>query len=425
VYPDRDGRRAAKRDKTPSSNLFRISTTDAIIDENQPMSGSLFLLPDNACHIMTLSDDIAHLIGLKNSHLGRVIDATPSCHKIVDRRGALLMMNQRGLQMIGAESLAAVLMADLYSLVAPAYRDEFIAFNERVCNGATETLIFELISLQGVHRWMETWGAPYELENGETAQIAITNDVTKRIESETILAQQRQALVATSRFVAIGELAAGVAHEINNPLCIIQGLAGALRMSLESGEFERDEVLADLDDIEQTVTRISKIVKGLGTMSRNVPAENRTEVSLFKLVESSLSFSHERLLKDDIRITVTGDRRLTSMINEVQMCQVLLNLLSNAIQAVRTLDHRWIKIHVNGIPNYQRISFTDSGKLNDAGVIDMMMTPFFTTKDIGEGTGLGLSISRGIISSHLGQLSFDSQAKNTTFHIDLPQTAQA
>lgn len=371
---------------------------------------------------MTRRDDIEHLIGLKDSRLGEMIDATPSCHKIIDGRGALLTMNQRGLQLIDAESMDAVLMSDVYSLVAPTCRDQFIAFNERVCRGATESLIFELISLKGQHRWMESWAAPYQLENGETAQIAITNDVTERIEAETTLAQQRQALEVTSRLVSIGELAAGVAHEINNPLCIIQGLAGALRISLESGEFKRDEVLADLDGIEETVTRVSRIVAGLGTISRNVPAEDRSEVSLVTLVDSSLVFSRERLLKDDIRVTVTGDRRITAMINEVQMSQVLLNLLSNAIQAVLPLDDRWIKIHVDEIPGYLRISFTDSGNLHDADVIEKMMTPFFTTKDIGEGTGLGLSISQGVISSHLGQLCFDPQAKNTTFHIDLPQT---
>ncbi|MFT5208730.1 MAG: two-component system sensor histidine kinase DctS [Flavobacterium sp.] len=191
--------------------------------------------------------------------------------------------------------------------------------------------------------------------------------------------------------------------------------------SLESGEFKRDEVLADMDDIEDTVTRISRIVTGLGTIFRNVPAENRAEVSLVKLVDSSLGFSRERLLKDDIQITVTGDSHITAMINEVQMSQVLLNLLSNAVQAVLSLDDRWIKIHVDELPNFLRISFIDSGQLNDADVIEKMMTPFFTTKEIGEGIGLGLSISQGIISSHQGQFCFDPRAKNTTFHIDLPQ----
>jgi C4-dicarboxylate-specific signal transduction histidine kinase len=379
---------------------------------------------ESAEHTMTRRDDIDNLIGVKNSRLGEMIDATPSCHKIIDSRGALLTMNQRGLQLIDAESMDAVLMADVYSLVAPAYRDEFVAFNQRVCHGATESLIFELISLKGEHRWMETWGAPYQLENGETAQIAITNDVTERVEAEATLAQQRQALVLTSRLASIGELAAGVAHEINNPLCIIQGLAGALRMSLESGEFNRDEVLADLDGIEQTVTRISNIVTGLATISRDVPAENRAEVSLVELVDSSLSFSRERLLNDDIHVEVTGERHISAMINQIQMSQVLLNLLSNAIQAVRALDDRWIKIHIDKIPNYLRISFTDSGQLNDADIIEKMMNPFFTTKDIGEGTGLGLSISRGIVLSHLGQFCFDPQAKNTTFHIDLPEMSE-
>ena len=371
---------------------------------------------------MTRRVDIERLIGLKDSHLEDMINATPSCHKIIDSRGALLSMNQRGLYLIDAESLDAVLMADIYSMVAPACRDEFVAFNERVCNGSTESLVFELISLKGVHYWLESWGAPYQLKNGEMAQIAITNDVTERVTAEATLAQHRQALEVTSRLASIGELAVSVAHEINNPLSIIQGLAGVLRMSLESGEFKLENALADLDDIEDTVKRISKIVTGLGTLSRNVPAENRAEIGLVELVSSSLGFSRGRLLKDDIKITVTGDETITAIINEVQIGQVLLNLLSNAIQAVHNLSERWIVIHVSKVPGYVRISFADSGFIKDKDVIEKMMTPFFSTKQIGEGTGLGLSISRSIILSHEGLFCFDSQAPSTTFHIDLPET---
>jgi signal transduction histidine kinase len=371
---------------------------------------------------MTRRDDIERLIGLKDSRLEEMINATPSCHKIIDRRGALLAMNQRGLHLIDAESLDAVLMVDVYSLVAPACRDKFVAFNERVCNGATESLLFELISLKGIHYWLESWGTPYQLKNGEMAQIAITNDVTERITTETTLAQHRQALEVTSRLASIGELAGNVAHEINNPLGIIQGFAEMLRMSLESGEFKIENALADLDGIEETVKRISKIILGLGTLSRNVPAENRAEISLVELVRSSLGFSRGRLSKDEIKITVTGDETITAIINEVQMSQVLLNLLSNAVQAVHNLSEKWITIHVSKVPGYVRISFADSGCINDHEIIEKMMTPFFSTKQIGEGTGLGLSISRGIVLSHEGLFCFDSQAPNTTFHIDLPET---
>ena len=147
---------------------------------------------------MTRREDVENLIGVQSSRLGEMIDAPPSCHKIIDSKGALLTMNQRGLHMIDAEPMDAVLMADLYSLIAPAYRHEFVEFNQRVCHGATESLLFELISLKGERHWMETWGAPYELENGEIAQIAITNDVTERIEAEATLAQQRHALALSS-----------------------------------------------------------------------------------------------------------------------------------------------------------------------------------------------------------------------------------
>jgi signal transduction histidine kinase len=89
---------------------------------------------------------------------------------------------------------------------------------------------------------------------------------------------------------------------------------------------------------------------------------------------------------------------------------------------VHNLSERWISIHVSKVPGYVRISFADSGFIKDNEVIEKMMTPFFSTKQIGEGTGLGLSISQSIILSHDGLFCFDSQAHNTTFHIDLPAT---
>lgn len=117
--------------------------------------------------------------GKSLSQLQKMIENTPLCLKIISKSGSLVDMNPQGIELIEAPDLKSVIGADVYELVEENHREKFKEFNEKICSGESGHLIFEIIGLEGTRRWMETFAAPFELENGEVGHIAITNDITK------------------------------------------------------------------------------------------------------------------------------------------------------------------------------------------------------------------------------------------------------
>jgi PAS domain S-box-containing protein len=361
-------------------------------------------------------------VGKAQVGLGDMLDATPSCFKIVDRSGELMFMNRRGLDLIGAGDLPSVFGASVYDLVAPSHRAEFVAFNERVCNGESGSLIFEIVGLDGTRRWMETWAAPHELGHGETVQVAITNDISERVAVQRQIERQRRELMQSQKLAAVGEFAAGLGHEINNPLAIISGTAGLLVAEYADGEQpEADRVRQDLEKIEATAIRIRNIADGLKLLTREDDESPRVVVNLSEIVRQTGELCEPLLRSNGVRFEVDVPDHLEVVTNPVQVEQVLMNLISNALHAVRDLRDPWISVRAGPADSgLVRLRVTDAGHLLDPEVIERMLDPFFTTKDVGEGTGLGLSVSRALMESLGGLLTFDGAAENTTFCIDIP-----
>lgn len=363
------------------------------------------------------------LIGEPNTRFGEMIDSTPSCLKIIDRRGRLLTMNPHGLEMIEADSLERVLGIDVYGLVHRNHRDKFRSFSQAICAGEKGDLQFEIVGLKGARRCLETWAAPYQLTNGEVAHIAITNDITERERTIETVDQQRHALEVAARLAALGELSAGIAHEINNPLSVISGHAGLLRHRLELESVSNEQILESLKAIEETVERISSITTALRTISNDTPAGQQGGIPLCKVIEETLHLCSEksRVRGIDIEVSVASD--MVAEVNPVQFSQVLMNLLTNSFYALQESPVKRISIRGTRLADTIRIEFTDTGPRIDRRVAEKMMTPFFTTKKRGTGTGLGLSISRGIMRSHGGDLRYESACAVTTFVIEIPASS--
>lgn len=360
------------------------------------------------------------LIGEPQTRFGEMIASTPWCLKIVDRRGILLTMNPRGLEMLEADSLEKVQGHDMYPLVHSSHREKFKTFNAAICSGERGTLRFDLVGLKGTQRSMETWAAPYLLTTGEYAHIAITNDTTERDSVLETVNQQRHALEVASRLAALGELSAGIAHEINNPLSVIAGHAGLLRHQLESGHRDDGEFLESLIAIEDTVQRISSITTSLRTISNDTSAGAQPTIPIKTLIADTLSLCSEKARVRGIEIVVDMDEDIVAQVSPVQFSQVLMNLLTNSFHALESsVDKR---IGIRGIrgADLVLIEFSDSGPPIDGKIAEQMMTPFFTTKTRGVGTGLGLPISRGIMRAHGGDLRYQPDRATTTFVIEVP-----
>ncbi len=227
-------------------------------------------------------------------------------------------------------------------------------------------------------------------------------------------------LMTSSRLTALGEMAGGVAHEINNPLGIIQGKSTQLLRRIRTGNFTTQGAQDELEKIVATSERITKIVSGLRSFSRNGESDPIASVTLKVVADNVLSLCSERFRAHDVKIELGAVPDLVFDARAVQIEQVLLNLLTNAFDAVEKFVEKWVRIEFLILDDQLQISVTDSGRGISALVAESLMQPFFTTKEVGKGTGLGLSISKGIAEDHGGKLYLDKGALNTRFVLELP-----
>jgi signal transduction histidine kinase len=232
-------------------------------------------------------------------------------------------------------------------------------------------------------------------------------------------------LANSAKMAALGEMAAGIAHEINNPLAIIMVATQSLRrttLQIKAPE----AVMTKINSIEQTVDRIALVIKGLKAIARNTSQDPMGAVEIKTIVNDTLGFCLVPIQSKGINFHVDPiEEKLVILARPAEISQVLVNILNNAADAIAELEEKWIKLSVSVVEDTIEIRITDSGAGISEKVREKIFNPFFSTKTIGAGTGLGLSISFGIIRKHNGKLYYDSASKNTCFVIKLPLLKQS
>ena len=225
---------------------------------------------------------------------------------------------------------------------------------------------------------------------------------------------------SNARLAALGEMAGGVAHEINNPLAIIDGSVDMCLREMERGNFDLEKMAYRLNKVRSTVLRITKIVKGLKRFSREPDSEEVREYAMIQIVNESLDLSREKIKAMGIEVHVDVPENLKIRCNFTEFSQVIINLVNNSIDEVKDKERPWIQIRARADAKNNILSIVDSGSGIPENIAKHIMQPFYTTKAIGEGTGLGLSISHGIVKKLGGDLLIDSSSPNTKFDVVLP-----
>ncbi|MGE0762346.1 MAG: DAHL domain-containing protein [Bdellovibrionales bacterium] len=272
------------------------------------------------------------------------------------------------------------------------------------------------------------WHAAHQLAY---ANANLENRVAQRTSElqsvqQTVLEQQ-QALISSAKMSALGEMAGGVAHEINTPLAIISMRIEQIEECVQENDFSAMDVLETLGVVRRTAERIAKIVNGLRFFARDGRRAAPQDTSVDSIIEETLSLCQERFSNHGVQLEYPQHKSLESLrihCRSVEISQVLLNLLNNAYDAIQPLPQKWIRIDVEDLDEYVQISVTDSGSGIPMEIRDKLTQPFFTTKELGKGTGLGLSISRGIVESHHGHFYLDTQSPHTRFVAQVPKKAQ-
>ncbi|MEW6056980.1 MAG: ATP-binding protein [Bdellovibrionota bacterium] len=272
-------------------------------------------------------------------------------------------------------------------------------------------------------RWASLSSQPL-FEIGEEVPFGFVvsfSDITRRKQAERLILEQQQQIVFASKLSALGEMAAGVAHEINNPLTVIHAKAGLLKDLAEAGELTGTKLLEMAKSIESTAMRISKIVRGLRALARDGRNDPFEMASLGGIVDHVLEICRQRYIDHGVRLEVAPvPASLNIECRQTQVEQVLLNLLSNAYDAVVDLEERWVRIEFNALQDDLEITVSDSGPGVPKELREKIFQPFFTTKEVGKGTGLGLGISLSLVAEHNGRLTLDSSSNHTRFVVRLP-----
>jgi len=241
-------------------------------------------------------------------------------------------------------------------------------------------------------------------------------------DSEKALIETQAHLVQSAKLSALGEMAAGIAHEINNPLAVITGYAAQLRRQLAAPATTAPQMDALVVKIEAMSGRIAKIVKSLLLFSRDGSSEPLAPVKVSEILSETLALCEDRFKRQGVPLSVSPvPADLVLWCQQVPLCQVLVNLLNNAYDAVASLPEKWVRVDVEMRGCDVVFQVTDSGPGIPAEVRKKLTQPFFTTKASGKGTGLGLSISARILERHRGSLEVAADCPNTRFVMRVPR----
>ncbi|WP_411451515.1 sensor histidine kinase [Cupriavidus metallidurans] len=264
-----------------------------------------------------------------------------------------------------------------------------------------------------------------------TADLSATNqqlhaEVAERIRTETVLRQAQDGLMQAGKLAAVGQMSAGIAHELNQPLTALRTLSGNTGKFLERGDYAT--VQHNLDKIVGLVERMGRITGALKSFARNPSASQRSVAYLGDAVENALFLLETRVAAVAPRIERQIDARLAVACDPNRLEQVLVNLIGNALDALRDRPDPLLSLHAyetgeNG--GMVHLTVRDNGPGLSEAAFAKLFEPFFTTKPAGEGLGLGLTLSAGILNENGGTLTaINHPDGGACFTLALPQARE-
>jgi signal transduction histidine kinase len=244
--------------------------------------------------------------------------------------------------------------------------------------------------------------------------------IVERYRAERERANLTEQLHHADRLATIGQLAAGVAHELNEPLAAILGLAQLSRKAADLPE----QVARDLDKIADATLHAREVIRELLLFARHMPPVKVT-VRLNQLVDEALALLKSRREHSGIELVrALGESLPDVTVDPSQIRQVLVNLLVNAVQAMPRGGR--LEVRTGRGADHVFVAIADTGTGMSESVLNRLYSPFFTTKDVGEGTGLGLAVASGIVNSHGGTIQVESEVgRGSRFEVRLPLTPQS
>jgi len=339
-----------------------------------------------------------------------------------DARGVWTFLNRAWTGITGFE-VAATIGTYFLDSVHPDDRAHNLALFEPLIAGAKDVCRHEVryLTKDGGFRWFEVVARLTRDAEGRTTGTSGTlDDITERKQDREDRQLLQDQLVVADRLSSIGTLAAGVAHEINNPLAVVLANLGVVREALANTTNPRAELLDALDDAAAGAERVRRIVRDLKTFSHAEGAPRA--VDLMKVLEFVFDMTHAEVRH---RAQLVRDLAPVPPVscNEGRIAQVLLNLIVNAAHAIAPgrADKNEIRVRTRLDGARVLIEVEDTGCGIPRELLGRIFDPFFTTKPTGSGTGLGLAVCHGIVKACGGEIAVSSEVdEGTRFRVWIP-----
>ncbi len=271
--------------------------------------------------------------------------------------------------------------------------------------------------------WVSTTIVPFLNKDQQPRQyLAIRQDITALKEAQQTIIDQQSQLIANSKLSAIGEMAATITHEINNPLGVILGRCEMIKSLIQREDVDLTNLNRLVDTIDITAKRIEKIIKSMRTLSHEGRADPVYITPVETIIDGLMDLFSEKFQSHGIQLTTNDyDKSIDFECRSHEIMQVLVNLMNNSFDAIVDKEKKWLRIDAQKNGHNVEISIMDSGPGIAVETLKKLFMPFFSTKKVQYGTGLGLSISRSLIQKHHGRLDYDLLSPFTRFVITLPQ----
>jgi PAS domain S-box-containing protein len=257
--------------------------------------------------------------------------------------------------------------------------------------------------------------------NNDMNALLVSIDITQLKEAQIKTKEDEARAIHNGRLIALGEMVGTIAHEINNPLAVINMSNSILDKQGRDKKLDLARIASVHDMNKTALNKIQAIIKSVKNLVRDGSQDEFVTFSLKEIFEDVLLFIRKKCVSK--KITLTFDFPEEDVLLKcvpVQIDQVLLILLNNACDAIEKENKKWIDIKVIPKKDSVQISIIDSGPGIDQQVSSKIFDTFFTTKERGKGSGIGLGLAQKIITSHKGTLSVDNNDKNTKFDLILP-----
>ncbi len=308
-------------------------------------------------------------------------------------------------------------------IVNPPYKNTVMQkFTDGLQSGDISTYEIEILTKDEKVVPVELNVAPLADNKGQLiGRIGVARDITRRHMEEAKRQEMEMRALTQDKLASLGEIATGVAHEINQPLSYIKVILESTLSDIETDKLDSVELSGDFNESLRQVGKITNIISHLRTFGRS-DVTSFGPVDLSRVLADTLILMKERLRIKNITI----DTRLADHLpmlygSQVKLEQVFVNLIQNSMDAIEEQGKGEIILTAHVENNEALITYSDSGEGIDPKMQEKIFEPFFTTKEAGKGTGIGLSIVYGIIQEHDGTITCESEkGKGATFRISFP-----